>query len=247
MTTAACLIIGDEILTGKVHDQNSHTLAKVLFERGVRLHHIETIRDHTDVIAEAVARLSAGYDLVFTTGGIGPTHDDVTYAAIAQAFGRELEENAEVLAQMAEHYAARGTELNAARRRMATFPAGAQLLRDDPDLWVPVVRVENVHIFPGVPALFSRMLDAVAHRFSGERLAREVVLTAKTEGTIAKALGEINDRYASVAIGSYPQFQDADGVAVRITLEGTNPAEVQAAAKEVQAAVEGWLPPAPGA
>ncbi|MFZ9889354.1 MAG: competence/damage-inducible protein A, partial [Myxococcota bacterium] len=229
-TTAALLIIGDEILTGKVQDQNTATLARCLFRRGVALRRVETVPDEIAEIAVALRRMSAAYTWVFTSGGIGPTHDDKTYEAVAQAFGRALAYDESVLARMREHYEERGRgELNAARRRMALLPSGSDVL-PVPALWVPVVVVENVYVLPGVPVMFERMLDAVADRFVGERLHLVVLHTDAYEGDIAAAMEEAQRQNPTVRIGSYPQFRKSRECNVMVTLEGTDPTAVEALA-----------------
>lgn len=236
-SSAACLVIGDEILTGKVHDRNSHLLAQVLFERGVRLQRIETVPDELDEIASSVRRLSERFTYVFTSGGIGPTHDDMTYAGIAQAFGVGLGYHKPTLDAFAAYYQSRGRgELNEARKRMALIPEGAQVW-STPDSWVPFVVMANVHVLPGVPELFEKMLMANAHRFTGIPLFRIMLYTDSPEGDIADTLAKTQAAHPNVAIGSYPKYGRDAGYSVKITLEGLPEAEVRGLASELREAL----------
>ena len=164
MATAGILIIGNEILSGKVVDINSPFLAGDLRELGVDLERILTIPDEVDLIAREIKTMSESYDYVFTTGGIGPTHDDVTMEAVASAFGRKIVLSESLCARIER--AQGGKELNDSQRKMALLPEGAETL-DAGDLWFPVVIVENVHIFPGIPKLLQTKFRAIRDRFSG--------------------------------------------------------------------------------
>lgn len=238
MTSAACCVVGDEILTGKVHDVNSHVLAKVLFDRGVKLRRVEVIPDVVDEIAATVRRLSSSFDVVFTSGGIGPTHDDVTYEGVAAAFGRPLVFHAPTLDLMAAHYAAKGRALNDASRRMALVPDGC-VVWSTPGLWVPFVVVQNVHVLPGIPLLFEQMLVAHAARFTGPAIRRVLVFTQLLEGDIADALTAAARTHPAVAIGSYPRLNEPDHK-VMVSFEGEDAAEVDALADEVSARIHGF-------
>jgi molybdenum cofactor synthesis domain-containing protein len=245
--TAACAVIGDEILTGKVHDKNSHTLAQIMFERGVRFERVVTIPDGVDLIADTVRELSARHDHVFTSGGIGPTHDDMTYAGVAKAFGRGLTVHEETLRKMEEWFEKhpeRG-QMNDARRRMALLPEGCDVWNAEETLWVPLVVVENVHVLPGVPWLFERLIRAIAPRFTGTPLTRRTMTTQMPEADIAAALDEAQRLNPDVAIGSYPQAPDA-AFKVRVTFEGEVEARVQKVADAILDAIEGTWEPAPG-
>lgn len=235
--TAACLVIGDEILTGKIQDKNSHTLARVLFERGVRLLRIETVPDDLTDIAASVRRLSERFSFVFTSGGIGPTHDDKTYGGIARAFARRLLYHAPTLERFEAYQEAKGRgPLNEARRRMALLPEGCEVWTTG-DLWVPLVVVENVHVLPGVPELFEQMLLAHAHRFAGAPLWREELYTERFEGDIAEALDRAQAEHPEIAIGSYPQYGDEVGFRVKVTLDGLPREAVEALAARLEAAL----------
>jgi molybdenum cofactor synthesis domain-containing protein len=237
-STAGFVVIGDEILTGKIQDVNTHKLASVLFERGVKLTRVETIPDDLDDIAETVRRMSERHTYVFTSGGIGPTHDDMTYEGVARAFGRGVAYREDVLAKMAEHIRARGWgELNEDRKRMALMPEGCDLLITEGELWVPVCRVENVHILPGVPQLFAHLLDGIADNFSGTRQHRVLLYTQTWEGDIAAPLRRVDEENPGVQIGSYPKFGDEHAYKVMVTLEGADEAEVERVADELVAAL----------
>lgn len=241
--TAAAVVIGDEILTGKTQDTNTQTLARFLVRHGVVLKKTETILDDVDTIAETVRRLSATHDLVFTSGGIGPTLDDVTYAGVAAAFGLSLGRHGETEARM--RAVRPGMELNEARLRMAELPAPCEALWTE-GLWVPLcVAGGNVYVLPGVPRLFEAMLGTVpAGRLGGVRArARAVVLSGRSEGDVAAALLRAKREWPDVAIGSYPSTRDADGQRYRtkLTLEGDDDAEVAGAAAMVATAVDGRL------
>ncbi|CEM23947.1 unnamed protein product [Vitrella brassicaformis CCMP3155] len=207
--TAAALIIGDEVLRGKTLDTNSHTLAKLLFRCGVTLRKIEVISDEIEVISEAVKRLSDTHDILFTSGGIGPTHDDMTYEAIGQAFDAPLEYHQPTLAAMEDFYAQKHPDhlpLNDARKRMALIPAGSTVYNTE-GLWVPLVRVRNVHILPGVPHLFAKMLTANQDLFKAKNVSfyRRIIYTSMAEGSIAGILGDAAKACPEVSIGSYPR------------------------------------------
>mmetsp|Transcript_12526 Transcript_12526/g.38255 ORF Transcript_12526/g.38255 Transcript_12526/m.38255 type:complete len:281 (-) Transcript_12526:117-959(-) len=236
--TAAALIIGDEILTGKTQDTNSNYLAKFLFARGVDLRRVEVIPDVMEEIGEAVTRMSNGFDYVFTSGGIGPTHDDLTYEAIARAFNLELHVDEEVVSEMRR--ISPGHEVNEARLRMATLPSGCEKLSTE-GLWVPLVVVNrNVYVLPGVPVILERMLQAASDRFgSGVARARRIVYTRMHEGDLAKGLTAIAEEHPHVAIGSYPRTQRSDNFNVRVTIEGDDERQVDAIAAQVADAVRG--------
>lgn len=255
--TAACLIIGDEILTGKVHDANSHALAKALFDRGIRLMRVETILDDVAGIAEAVARLAAHHDHVFTSGGIGPTHDDMTLEAVGRAFDRELAYHAPTLEKMTAFYVSRDGDaqkltsrqsrpptLNRARKKMALFPVGAEVLTDEGAVgWVPVVKVENVYVLPGVPGLFNSLLARLVPKLkAGEKLHRRRIYTVLPEGEIADALAAEDAAHPDIGIGSYPHY-DADDHKVMVTLEGPDAALVDLLAEKIRAEIQGFFRP----
>ncbi|KAJ8909188.1 hypothetical protein NDN08_005881 [Rhodosorus marinus] len=237
--SAAALIIGDEILTGKTVDTNSNFLAKFLFARGVDLKRVEVIPDDMEDIGDSVKRLSNNFDYVFTSGGIGPTHDDLTYEAIARAYGLDLEVDESIVAEMKRIQP--DGEVNESRLRMATIPTKCEKLETE-GLWVPLVVVNgNVYILPGVPVILERMVNAASSRF-GNGLpprSRRIVYTKMHEGDLAESVGKIANKYPQVAIGSYPRTDKTHKYNVKITLEADDQAQVEAAASEVVLAING--------
>lgn len=240
MSTAAALIIGDEILTGKIRDENTLTLATVMFEQGVDLARIIVVPDDVDQIVRDVRELSSKFDHVFTSGGIGPTHDDKTYESIAKAFGRKLTCHAEALSRLTSHGKTRNPdqEMTPARKRMAFLPDPCEIIWTE-GLWVPLVVVENVYILPGIPSFFQMMLQSARHRFVGTPKERILVYTQMSEGHIAESLSNIQEKFHDVAIGSYPQLADPK-CQVMVSLEGRDRIRVYLAAEEVERAVKGF-------
>jgi len=216
--TAAILLIGDEILSGKVEDENARYLVRELRRAGVTVGRIEVVPDQLEVIAESVRRLSAGFEWVFSSGGIGPTHDDVTLAAVAAAFGRPVARSAELEALMRQTW---GQRLHLRDLRMADIPEGARLERGPqaPSTTWPVVVMENVWILPGVPQIFRKKFDAVRALFQGPAIHGRAVYSIEPEGVIADVLDEVVAAFPDVAIGSYPHLEALD-YRVKITLDG---------------------------
>ena len=214
MPTAAVVIIGNEILSGKCEDANSPWLARRLRELGVDLLRIATVPDVVDEIAEEVRRCAEKADLVFTTGGVGPTHDDLTMAGIAQALGLPLHRHPELEALVRAYL---GDRITDDALRMADVPLGSELLWDG-EVRFPLIRVGTVHIFPGVPGLLRLKFDAVAHHFAGEPVRSRKVTTTRAEASIAGPLRALQDRFPAVSIGSYPQFKERPWT-VTVTLD----------------------------
>ncbi|KAJ3783059.1 MoaB/Mog domain-containing protein [Lentinula aff. detonsa] len=217
--TAAALVIGDEILNGKTMDKNSNYFAKYCFERGIDLKRVEVIPDSENEIIEASRRLVSKYDFVITTGGIGPTHDDITYASLARAFNQSLVHHPETLRRLDEmnrHRAWVSTQTpqqREATKRMAQFPESAEVLFVCGDIWVPVVRLKGkLCIFPGIPMLFTKMLDGLAPYLplppASERPLRVQIFTERPESMIAPYLTALHARLkrqkADIQVGSYP-------------------------------------------
>ncbi|MFT4627117.1 MAG: molybdenum cofactor synthesis domain-containing protein [Myxococcota bacterium] len=213
MTTAAVVIIGDEILSGKFADENGPYLIKRLRELGCDLVRIAVVRDTLDDISAEVAKCAAKADHVITTGGVGPTHDDVTLEGIAQAFGVELEVHSRVV-ELMESW---GMAVDDTTRRMARLPAGAELIEGGKARF-PVVRVRNVIILPGVPRLMRLKFEDIAERVRGVPVLTARVSTLRHESAIASVLTATQQRYPSVAIGSYPRYEE-DPFRVIVTLE----------------------------
>jgi molybdenum cofactor synthesis domain-containing protein len=212
--TAAALIIGNEILSGKTVDTNSPYLARELRELGVDLRRIWVVPDERAEIVEGVRALAPRYDLVFTSGGVGPTHDDVTLEAIAEALGRPLERNPEMARLIARYHDVDG---NPHALRMADLPRGAKLVYAE-ELRVPVVEVENLYVLPGVPSIFERKVRALRERFREAPFHLRQVLVGAGEVEIAQTLVEVVHRHAGLLLGSYPEMV-ASGWRVKLTLE----------------------------
>lgn len=212
--TAAILVIGDEILSGKVEDANARLLIGELRELGVALKRILVIPDEIAEVAAAVRELSAGFDHVFTSGGVGPTHDDVTIVGIAAAFDKPVIRHPELERRLKTFF---GDGADESKLRMADVPENAELL-EMPDWRWPVLVCRNVYILPGVPELFRKKFMAMRERFRVEPFFTHAVFTLEEEFDIAAALSEVADANPSVAIGSYPNFTTPD-FKVKLTLE----------------------------
>ena len=230
--TACLLVIGNEVLSGRTQDTNTNYLAKRLGELGMPLREVRIIPDVPETIIGTVNEVRARYDHVFTTGGIGPTHDDITSECIAAAFGVPWEPEPTVWARMEAHYPQGG--FNPARQRMATMPRGAVII--DNGHIAPGYSIGNVHVMAGVPAIMRLMFECLA-----ERLPRGVPVqqrslhaTGVKEGDIAAGLTAIQARYPALDIGSYPYFRDGTG-GVAIVAKGIDVAAADAAIAEVAA------------
>ncbi|QGM97986.1 competence/damage-inducible protein A [Methylocystis parvus] len=241
--TAAVLVIGDEILSGRTQDTNTRYIADYLAEIGVDLREARVVPDVEDEIVAALNALRARYTYVFTTGGIGPTHDDITADAVARAFGVAIGEDPRAIAMLRERFTEE--ELNPARRRMARIPEGAELVRNGaskaPGFWIG-----NVIVMAGVPVIMQSMMDTVGPQLrSGARvLAETVEAGAIPEGGYAMKLEEIAKAYPGVSIGSYPHFS-ADGVRNQIVLRSRDADGLAAAAKDVRGLLSDLVKQAP--
>ncbi|MFW5877239.1 MAG: competence/damage-inducible protein A [Myxococcota bacterium] len=232
--TAAALIIGNEILTGKVQEQNVAFLAGELFGLGVVLRRVIVCPDEMDDIVADLNELRRGHDVVITSGGVGPTHDDITIDAVARAFGRDVVRSAEVEALIRHHY---GDRVTAGHLRMANMPEGAQLVRSAEVPW-PTIHLDNVYVLPGVPAIFRHKFDAIRPRLEGERpFVSRAVYTLCDEGEVAALLQRLTVEHPGVAIGSYPRFRDPE-YRVKITFDGRDRTTVDAAADALVAALD---------
>jgi molybdenum cofactor synthesis domain-containing protein len=233
--TAALLVIGDEILSGRTKDKNIGHIAEYLTNIGIELREVRVVPDVEDEIVAAVNALRARYTYLFTTGGIGPTHDDITADSIAKAFGVPIDVDPRAVALMRERY--KPEDLNPARLRMARIPEGADLV-ENPISKAPGFRLGNVIVMAGVPAIMHAMLDHVAPTL--ETGARMIVQTINAdtvpEGLYAAGLGEIAANHNGVSIGSYPAFTIA-GFANQIVVRGKDQAAVDAAVSAVGALV----------
>ncbi len=233
--SAAAVIIGDEILSGRTRDRNIQELAATLDSIGVRLQEVRVVRDDSSAIQSAVNELRATHDHVFTSGGIGPTHDDITADSVAAAFGVPIGVRSDARAILESHYPP--ARLNESRLRMARIPDGAELI-PNPVSAAPGFRLENVWVMAGVPAIFESMLSAVASQISGGPQIRSRSLSAAVpEGTHAGELRELAERYPELKIGSYP-FARAGLIGTTVVVRGIDEAAVIRCAGEVRSVLE---------
>lgn len=237
--TAALVVIGDEILSGRTKDSNIGTLADYLTDLGIDLREVRIVGDRREAIIDAVNALRAAYDEVFTTGGIGPTHDDITAEAVAAAFGVSLFEDPRAVEMMQVRYG-KGT-LNEARRKMACVPEGARLIVNDATA-APGFTIGNVHVLAGVPTIMKSMLAALAPELrKGVRMQSTTIPVAAPEGAIAAEFGVLQARFPDVAMGSYPQM-GPEGFRTELVLRsrsGARLAEAEAAVREMVGALAG--------
>lgn len=233
--TAAVLIIGNEILSGRTKDLNLPHLGEQLAGLGIRVVEARVVSDIESAIVTAVNALRAQYDYVFTTGGIGPTHDDITSASVAKAFGVPLHLHPDAKAAFEAHYK---QELNEARLRMAHVPVGAVLV-ENPISIAPGFRMENVYVFAGIPKVMQAMFESIRHELRGGPAIRSRSITAyMTEGTIAKALSAIQDSWPQVDIGSYPMVRDGR-FGTSLVLRSSQPKALELAFSDVRKMVAG--------
>jgi molybdenum cofactor synthesis domain-containing protein len=234
--TACLIVIGNEILSGRTKDANLPYLAGRLNELGIRLVEARVIPDQEAVIVRTVNECRAAFDYVFTTGGIGPTHDDITAECVAKAFGVALQRSPEALRRLTEHYASSGLELNEARLRMTEIPAGATLI-DNPVSRAPGFQIGNVLVLAGVPSIMQAMFEGIKHRLTGGApLASRTVSCFLPEGELADRLGELQQRYPDVEIGSYPYFRRGR-FGVSVVLRSTDGAALDGALDELCASI----------
>ena len=232
--TAAVLIIGDEILSGRTQDTNLNAIARYLSTYGVDVAEARVVGDETVEIVTTLNALRARYDYVITTGGIGPTHDDITADCVAEAFGVELHEHPDIIAMMVSRWAG---ELNAARRRMARVPVGGSLVKN-PVNGPPGFQIGNVFVLAGVPSIMRGMLEDV-----GPRLRTGAVVVARTvrvdgagEGVIAAPLESLAKAHPNLSLGSYPFF-GPEGYGSNLVIRGRDAAEVAATVEELVVAL----------
>lgn len=229
--TAAVLAIGDEILSGRTKDTNSGYIAEYLTAIGIDLKEVRVVSDEMDAIVEAVRALSGKYTYVFSTGGIGPTHDDITADAMAAAFGVGIDRNEEAIAMMKAHYPP-DIDLNEARLRMARIPFGASLIANKASA-PPGFRIGNVHVMAGVPAVMRAMLDEIGPTLATGKIVHSRTLPfTKGEGTIADGLGKVQAAFGDVSIGSYPTMLHGK-FTTNIVLRGRDEARLAEAEKAV--------------
>ena len=243
--TAALLVIGNEVLSGRTQDANIKFLATRLGEIGIPLREVRVIPDDRAVIVRTINEVRAAFDQVFTTGGIGPTHDDITSECVAEAFGVPWEPHPEAWPKMAASY--KPGEFNAARQRMATMPRGATLIENRISN-APGFSIGNVHVMAGVPRIMQAMFEALAPTLPGGKpvLSRAVHAQGLPEGRLAAPLGAIQARHPEIDIGSYPYYR-LSGNGVAIVAKGTDAAEAEAVIAEVGAMMrEFGVEPVPG-
>ncbi len=219
--TAAMLVIGDEILSGRTRDANMHHLTGRLTEVGIDLKEVRVVSDDATAITNAARTLAAEYDEVFTSGGIGPTHDDITADCIAAAFDTPIDVREDARAILQAHYDRQGHELNEARLRMARIPDGATLI-ENPVSAAPGFSLQNVHVMAGVPSIFKAMVESVLPTLTGGApLLSETVRIDRGEGDIAGPLGDLAAEFPDLGFGSYP-FQKDGRYGANVVVRGTS-------------------------
>ena len=236
--TAGLVVIGDEILSGRTHDKNIAQVASWLQVQGIRLSEVRVVPDVVARIVEAVNTLRESYDYLFTTGGIGPTHDDITADSIAAAFGVGIGKHPEVMAMLQARYDEMGTEFTEARQRMARIPEGASLI-ENPVSGAPGFQMGNVFTLAGVPSIVQGMLQSI-----GPRLERGVPVRSITvrsaglrEGDVAEKLSELNRELEDVNLGSYPWFRSVTDHGVSLIARSTDEAKLKDAGEKLVALV----------
>ena len=232
--TAAMLVIGDEILSGRTRDSNTNHLAKALTEVGIDLKEARVVSDDQPAIVAAVRTLSDAYDHVFTSGGIDPTHDDITADAVSAAFDAHVDVRDDARALLQAHYDRAGPTLNEARLRMARIPDGATLI-DNPVSTAPGFTIKNVNVMAGVPSVFEAMVASVISKLAhGAPLLSESWRVMRGEGDVAAPLAQIAADHPDLSLGSYP-FQKDGAYGTNIVIRGTDQTRVTAAMTQLQA------------
>jgi molybdenum cofactor synthesis domain-containing protein len=236
IVTAGLLVIGDEILSGRTKDKNIGHIAEYLTNIGIDLREVRVVPDIEEEIITALDAMRARYTYLFTTGGIGPTHDDITADCVAKAFGVSIDHDPRAVAILKERFDAMGTQMNEARMRMTRIPAGAELVLNKVSA-APGFRIGNVIVMAGVPSIMQAMLDDVAPRLAtGAKMLSETVRANTREGDIGTELGAVAKQHPDVMIGSYP-FVDDGGPNTNIVVRAREPDKLAAA----KAAVEDML------
>ncbi|MDU8927632.1 molybdopterin-binding protein [Alisedimentitalea sp. MJ-SS2] len=232
--TAAMIVIGDEILSGRTRDANMHHLAGELATAGIDLKEVRVVSDDPSAITDATRALSETYTHVFTSGGIGPTHDDITADCIAAAFNAHIDVRDDARAILEEYYQRTGTELNEARLRMARIPDGASLI-DNPVSAAPGFKLENVHVMAGVPTIFQAMVASVLPTLTGGApLLSQTLRINRGEGDIAGPLADLASEFSDLSIGSYP-FSQGGIFGAHIVIRGHDGAMLDAAMTKLSA------------
>ena len=237
VSTAGIVIIGDEILSGRTKDTNSNWLAKELNLLGIRLKEITVIPDDKLRIINIVKSFSKKFTYVFTCGGIGPTHDDITTESIAEAFNLKLEKNKEAMKRLEKHYKNSNIEFNEARQKMAIIPIGAKLI-DNPVSAAPGFIVKNIYVFAGVPQIMNSMFEGISNQLTGGKyIFNKTISCDLGEGKIAKSLKYIENKYEDLKIGSYPYF-NPEGFGTSIVLRCENEEILKTASEELIRSIE---------
>jgi molybdenum cofactor synthesis domain-containing protein len=234
VVTAALLVIGDEILSGRTKDKNIGYIAEYLTAVGIDLMEVRVVADDETAIVDALNALRHRYTYVFTTGGIGPTHDDITADCVAKAFGVSIDVDPRALAILQERMKTTGAEMNEARLRMTRIPKGADLVLNKVSA-APGIWIGNVIVMAGVPSIMQAMLDEVAPKLkTGVRMLSETVRADAREGDIGTQLGDIAKANPEVAIGSYPFFDPAHGPNTNVVLRARDPQKLASAKHAVE-------------
>lgn len=221
LTSACILVIGDEVLSGRTEDKNINFIAKRCDNIGVSVNEVRIIPDNKETIKNTVLECYKKFDYIFTTGGIGPTHDDITTECIASAFNLDVEINPEALKRLKDHYKKSNVELNDARIKMAKIPKGAKLI-DNPVSSAPGFIVENIYVLPGVPKILQAMFKNLEDEIKGiTNMVSKNIIVYSPEGEIADFLESIQNEFADISIGSYPYFRPPD-VGTNIVLRSIN-------------------------
>lgn len=234
--TAAVILIGNELLSGRTDDANLNYIARRMTDIGIKLGECRVIRDDVDTIANTVNDLRQKHTYVFTTGGIGPTHDDITMESIAKAFNVDIERNQEVVDAFVAHYAERGVQTTEATFKMADFPVGAELIHNSAT-HAPGARMQNVYIFAGIPRIMQAMLEAVIPTLTqGDTIYTESIDVFLSESLAADALENVQNDFPQLDIGSYP-FKDGERYGTSLVTRGTS----QRAVTESFAAIQRFI------
>lgn len=235
--TSAMLVIGDEILSGRTRDANMYHLASELTKAGIDLVEVRVVSDKPEAIIEAVQILAASYEHVFTSGGIGPTHDDITADCIAKAFGRGIDVRNDARALLEAHYERSGLDLNEARLRMARIPDGAALI-ENPVSVAPGFVVENVYVMAGVPSVFQAMVATILPTLTGGApLVSETLRVNRGEGDIAGPLGTVAEAFPNLSIGCYPFQTKSGSFGANVVIRGADLEAVTLAKGQLKAAL----------
>ena len=230
--TAGIVIIGNEVLSGKTQDTNSHYLAKELRALGVELRRVVVIPDEIELIGREVAAFARDFDFVFTTGGVGPTHDDVTMAGVALGFGVKVVRHPDLERRLRERH---GANINEARLRMAEVPEGAELVGDW-SMYGPVPKMQNVYIFPGIPKVLQDRFAAIKGRFREAPYFLKIIYSREGEGIIAAILNDLLAGFPELLLGSYPVLDNPE-YKVKLTLESKDAAYLDRAFQQLLAAL----------